>query len=183
MKKINVSELPRREKNAHNMIRIPAWIYGGIFIVYGSIYTLVYFVMLLLSRFVPPSEFEDFPFELFSKQARLMEFAPFLLVLGVAFLLLGFLYQKYLNKLRQILWILVGYIGFMFVFIVIRLQAFFDSIIHFIAQDAPELSEPISGLMVLAIIIGVLFGLAFTLAPCITGLIGEKKLRNSSLSE
>jgi uncharacterized membrane protein (DUF106 family) len=81
------------------------------------------------------------------------------------------------------LWILVGYIGFMFVFIVIRLQAFFDSIIHFIAQDAPELSEPISGLMVLAIIIGVLFGLAFTLAPCITGLIGEKKLRNSSLSE
>ncbi|MEA3448549.1 MAG: hypothetical protein U9Q98_08910 [Bacteroidota bacterium] len=98
MKKINVSELPRREKNAHNMIRIPAWIYGGIFVVYGGIYTLVYFVMLLISRLVPPSKFEDFSFELFNKQARLMEFAPFLLVLGVVFLLMGFLYQRYFSN-------------------------------------------------------------------------------------
>jgi hypothetical protein len=181
MNRIKVSELPRREKNAHNMIRIPAWIYGGIFVVYGVIYTLVYFVMLLFARIIPPSEFEDFPFELFMKQARLMEFAPFLLILGVAFLLIGFLYQKYLSKLRQILWILVGFTGFMFVFIVVRVQPFFDSIIWHICQDEPALTEPIRVLLIIGSIIGILFGLAFTLVPCITGLIGERRLRDGEM--
>ena len=178
MEKPDFKTLSRKEKNAHNMIRIPAWVYGGILVVYGGIYSLIYLLLRFFNTaLIPMSEDDLFVTKIMHEQMRIFQFSPLLLMLGIGLLLIGFLYYKWFEKLRQILLIMLGAVVFILVFIGFHTWDMMDTVMMVFAEEEPEFSEPAMIFMRFVSIIGLLFALGFLSVPFITGLVGEKRLR------
>ncbi len=178
MEKPDFKQLSRRAKNAHNMIRVPAWVYGGILIVYGGIYSLVYLLLRFFNKiWIPVAEDDLFVTEIMQEQMRIFQFSPLLFLLGIALLLVGFLYYKWFDKLKQILWIMFGAVVFILIFVGFNVWDMIDTIMMVFAEEEPEFSEPAMMFIRIVSIIGLLVITGFLSVPFITGLVGEKRLR------
>jgi hypothetical protein len=178
MKKVKVSGLPKKEKQAHNMIRIPAWIFGGLCLFNGIMSGIVF----ILNRYFIENFTNDL--ELVKMQAilepvydNLVWALFFSLFIGACLLLVGFLYQNFIKKGKILMIglgvvIIIGVILYYF-----SLMDFYVQLENIMASEMDMIDVNIfSKIMNIASLVGIFIGLVYYLIPIILAYIGFNKL-------
>lgn len=177
MKKVRIADLPRKEKNAHNMIRIPAWVFGGLWTFSGLILALVLVILLIVARKEPIVPGEDFAY--FRSIMGMMSWGTFLsLGLGIIYLILGFTYRKLIANGKAIM------IGIAVLTILASVLLMFSMLdfSHEISEIMTYEIDDEMGFMFFnrfydfAMIIGILISIVYYLIPAILAYIGFHRL-------
>lgn len=182
MAQFKVKDLPRKERSAHNMIRIPAWVFGGLWS-FGGLITLLVFIFLNLIETFEPGEFADAP-PFWDTMLSFMSWAVFLsLGLGLIYIVLGFTYHRFIENGKAVM-IGVGLLT------ILGLVLFNISIFDLQASIMEFMSEELSveyysddfnpDIFMRFNRIGLMFGMGFSfiyyLVPALLGYIGFHKL-------
>jgi hypothetical protein len=177
MNKIKVSELPRKEKNAHNMIRIPAWVFGGLWSFSGLISALVLLMFLVIARNEPMAFSEDVDF--FHTVIGIISWGTFLsLGLGVIYLVLGFTYRKLIANGKTIV---IGIALLTILASVLLMFSVWDFTAEISKIAAHDIGDEVEFMFFerfydFAMIIGILVSIVYYLIPAILAYIGFHRL-------
>jgi hypothetical protein len=177
MNKIKISELPRKEKNAHNMIRIPAWVFGGLWSFGGLISALVLVVMLVVVRKKPLEFGEDLVY--FHSVMGIISWPTFLsLGLGVIYLILGFTYRKLVANGKAIV---IGIAVLTILASVLLMFSVWDFSAEIYKMAAEDIGDDMEFMFFnrfydFAMIIGTFISIIYYLIPAILAYIGFHRL-------
>jgi len=181
MNKIKVSDLPRKEKNAHNMIRVPAWVFGGLWTLSGIISALVLVVFLVIAR-KEPMAFSGEP-DFFQAVMGIISWGTFLsLGLGVIYLILGFTYRKLLANGKAIM---IGIAVLTILATVLLMFSVWDFSTEITKLAAHDIGDDMEFMFFerfydFSMIIGMLVSIVYYLIPAILAYIGFHRLEKNS---
>lgn len=178
MKKVKVSSLPKKEKQAHNMIRIPAWIFGGLCLFNGIMSGFAFIIhRYFIGNFTDDLEFVNMQNLIESIYGYLGWALLFYLLFGACLLLVGFLYQNFIRKGKMLM------IGFGIVIVIgvilyyFSLMDFYVQLENFIVSEMEIVDVSIfSKIMNILFFVGIVIGLVYYLIPIILAYIGFNKL-------
>jgi hypothetical protein len=177
MNKIKISELPRKEKNAHNMIRIPAWVFGGLWSFGGLISALVLVVFLVIARNEPMAFSSEYGF--FQSVMGIIAWGTFLsLGLGVIYLILGFTYRKLVANGKAIV---IGIAVLTILASVLLMLSVWDFSAEITKMAAEDIGDDMEFMFFnrfydFTMIVGILVSVIYYLIPAILAYIGFHRL-------
>ncbi len=177
MAKIKVSELPRKEKSAHNMIRIPAWVFGGLWILGGALSSLNFLIIRIMSE-ADPYGFEEFS-GFFDQILDVAYYAvAFSLFLGVMYLIFGFTYQRFLEKGKSVLLGMAGLTLVGVVLMAFKIHDYSDNFLQFAGEDFgdDEMGFVFNKFVRFISYLGSIIQGVYYLLPAILAYIGFSKL-------
>ncbi len=177
MKKVKISDLPRKERNAHNMIRIPAWVFGGLWTLSGLISLLVFVILNIIAR-ADLMEFSG-EFAMFQNVMSIIAWSVFLsLGLGAIYLILGFTYRKVIANGKAIMMGIAVFTLLAVVLLMISLSDFSARISKYAAADIGDEMGYLffQRFFKVGMYVGVIFSAVYYLIPAILAYIGFHRL-------
>lgn len=177
MAKIKVSELPRKEKSAHNMIRIPAWVFGGLWILGAALASLNFLFMRIMSAADPYgfNEMSGFFDQIIETAYYAVAFSLFL---GVMYLIFGFTYQRFLDKGKSVLLGMAAVTVIGVVLMAFKIHDYSDNFLEFAGEDFgdDEMDFVFNKFVRFVSYLGSIIQGVYYLLPAILAYIGFSKL-------